>query len=91
VSEETASIVKCPLLVIHGSNDSISPIEHARRIVQAAPNAQLHEVDGGTHVDAHLIDPDGHDKVIADSLRSLVLESDKSGNLDAFAPATIRA
>ncbi len=44
-----ASKLTCPLLVIHGSDDTLCPITSAREIAQAAPVGKLIEIDGGGH------------------------------------------
>ncbi len=53
-----------PLLIVHGVNDLVSPLEHARAIAQAAPQAELIEVDDAAHTDAHIVDADGHDRAV---------------------------
>lgn len=44
-----AAGVGCPVLVIHGENDAISPIEDGRRIANAAPQGSFACVFGGDH------------------------------------------
>ncbi|QYK47341.1 MAG: alpha/beta fold hydrolase [Phycisphaeraceae bacterium] len=43
--------ITCPLLVIHGDMDEISPPEDARDIARAAPNATLITLSGANHFD----------------------------------------
>lgn len=38
-----------PALILHGTWDTSTPIENAREVASALPNAQLVEVSGGTH------------------------------------------
>jgi pimeloyl-ACP methyl ester carboxylesterase len=38
-----------PALILHGTWDTSTPIENAREVASALPNAQLLEVSGGTH------------------------------------------
>ena len=38
-----------PLVVVHGMLDPLIGVEHARRIVDEAPNATLITVDDATH------------------------------------------
>lgn len=38
-----------PLLVLHGSDDAVSPVEDGRAIANAAPSGQLCEIPSGTH------------------------------------------
>ncbi|MEM8756634.1 MAG: alpha/beta hydrolase [Planctomycetota bacterium] len=46
---ELAGRVACPLLVLHGTRDVISPIEDGRDIAQAAPRGRLIEIEDATH------------------------------------------
>lgn len=46
---EVAARVSCPVLVIHGDQDAICPIDDAREIAAAAPHGELVVVPGGTH------------------------------------------
>ena len=46
---ELARRVAAPLLVLHGSEDVISPPEDGRRIAAAAPHGHFAEIRGGTH------------------------------------------
>jgi pimeloyl-ACP methyl ester carboxylesterase len=38
-----------PLLIVHGTDDSIIPVSHGRVLADAAPNGQLVALDGGEH------------------------------------------
>ncbi|MHC5024616.1 MAG: alpha/beta fold hydrolase [Planctomycetota bacterium] len=49
----------CPLLVVHGHEDPISPFTHAERLVDAAADGALHAVPGGGHLDLHEVDGAG--------------------------------
>jgi pimeloyl-ACP methyl ester carboxylesterase len=55
-----ASAIRCPILLLHGSDDLVAPIEHAQRVADAAADAELVVIEGGTHLDAHEVDPDTH-------------------------------
>jgi len=46
-----AAKLACPLLVIHGSDDSLCPITSASQIAEAAPVGELVEIPGGRHDD----------------------------------------
>jgi pimeloyl-ACP methyl ester carboxylesterase len=48
---EAAARVAAPVLVIHGTEDAISPIEDGRRIAESAPAGRLVEIEGGGHND----------------------------------------
>lgn len=56
--------LKIPVLIVHGVNDLVSPLEHARAIAGAAPNAELIEVDDAAHTDAHWVDRAAHDHAV---------------------------
>jgi pimeloyl-ACP methyl ester carboxylesterase len=45
----SAARVRCPILILHGAEDAVSPMEDARAIAAAAPRAQLVEVPGAGH------------------------------------------
>ena len=51
-----ASRLRCPLLVLHGREDPLCPIESARAIVAAAADATLVEFDGAGHGDLASVD-----------------------------------
>lgn len=44
-----AAKVACPVLVLHGDCDETCPVDDAREIAKAAPNATLVVIPGGTH------------------------------------------
>jgi len=46
-----ASSVSAPLLVVHGSEDAISPVDDGRSIADAAPKGRLEVIDGAGHND----------------------------------------
>ncbi|HEX7008361.1 MAG TPA: alpha/beta fold hydrolase, partial [Phycisphaeraceae bacterium] len=51
-----AAQVRGPLLVLHGSEDELCPIESARAIALTAPRGRLVEFPGGHHLDLASID-----------------------------------
>jgi pimeloyl-ACP methyl ester carboxylesterase len=53
-----AEKVRCPVLVVHGEQDQIVPLELGRRLAQALPRAELLEVPGHGHNDLDL-SPEG--------------------------------
>lgn len=59
-----AATLRCPLLVVHGTEDEIAPFAHAEMIVDLAADAALHAVPGGGHLDAHAIDRAAHDEAV---------------------------
>jgi pimeloyl-ACP methyl ester carboxylesterase len=64
--------LQCPLLLIHGVNDGVSPLDHARRIVAAVPNATLVEIADAAHVDSHAVDQAAHDAAIREFLERII-------------------
>jgi pimeloyl-ACP methyl ester carboxylesterase len=46
-----------PVLLIHGTNDALVPIIHARQLKDAYPEAELWEVQGVVHAGAYAADP----------------------------------
>ncbi|GAB5495757.1 MAG: hypothetical protein Phyf2KO_08370 [Phycisphaerales bacterium] len=46
---EFARSLTCPLLVIHGDDDTVSPYIDGQEIAEAAPNSILHTIEGGSH------------------------------------------
>jgi pimeloyl-ACP methyl ester carboxylesterase len=46
-----AARLTCPLLVLHGTDDEVCPIEDGRAIAAAAPKATLGEIPGARHND----------------------------------------
>jgi pimeloyl-ACP methyl ester carboxylesterase/predicted glycosyltransferase len=48
VSEEMYRRIRCPLLLIHGSDDRIQPIARARKVADVT-DAELVEIEGGGH------------------------------------------
>ncbi|MEX2219497.1 MAG: hypothetical protein WD749_12155 [Phycisphaerales bacterium] len=46
-----AARLPCPLVVIHGGQDRVSPVEDGRAIAGAAPGGRLVEIEGGGHND----------------------------------------
>ncbi|MGP1272843.1 MAG: alpha/beta fold hydrolase [Phycisphaerales bacterium] len=46
---EAARHIRAPLLVLHGSEDSVSPPADGRAIAAAAPQGRYEEIEGGTH------------------------------------------
>ena len=63
-TQQAAAALACPLLVVHGTDDIVSPFAHAERLAATAPDGRLHAVEGAGHLDAALVDEAGHDEVI---------------------------
>lgn len=76
-TDRAAAALPCPLLVVHGSDDIVAPPAEAERIVAAAPDAQLHRVDGAGHMDAHLTDEAGHEQVVRRFVHRIISAADR--------------
>jgi pimeloyl-ACP methyl ester carboxylesterase len=59
-----AVALSCPMLIIHGEEDIVSPPSHAEQLVEAARDAELQLVEGAAHLDVHLVDAPRHDEAI---------------------------
>jgi 3-oxoadipate enol-lactonase len=46
---EECRLIRCPVQVIAGSEDSFPTVAMSRRVAEAIPGAQLHVVEGGPH------------------------------------------
>ena len=47
--DEAVAGIDRPILLLHGSRDSIVPVEHGRRLAAAGPTTELVELPGGDH------------------------------------------
>jgi pimeloyl-ACP methyl ester carboxylesterase len=63
--------LRCPLLVLHGSDDVVCPPEHGRAIAAMVPGGRFRELDGAEHSDGHLVAADVLESEIAAFVRSL--------------------
>lgn len=64
-----AAISPRPLLLVHGTEDSVIPVEHAHRLADAAgPGSRLVIVDGVDHCGAYFADRPGYIAKVADFL-----------------------
>lgn len=61
----------CPLLVMHGERDRVVPLEHGKRIADAAPQGSLCVIPTGAHLDLHLADPDAVNEAITQFVTAL--------------------
>jgi fermentation-respiration switch protein FrsA (DUF1100 family) len=41
--------VDVPVLIVHGDRDDVVPVAHATRLLQSAPLAEVHILQGGSH------------------------------------------
>jgi alpha-beta hydrolase superfamily lysophospholipase len=48
-AEDTIAHVKVPTLIMHGSADDVVPVEHAHRLANKAPKADLRIIEGAPH------------------------------------------
>jgi pimeloyl-ACP methyl ester carboxylesterase len=55
--DEIGRIAPRPVLIIHGSGDKFTPVEHGRQLKAAAPAAEYWEVPGADHARSYATDP----------------------------------
>jgi pimeloyl-ACP methyl ester carboxylesterase len=48
-TESSIREVHIPTLIMHGTADDVVPVDHAQRIADRAPQAELHVFEGGAH------------------------------------------
>lgn len=48
--DDAIRAIRCPILAVHGTADSVVPFAHAERIVQGSPRAAMMAIEGGEHV-----------------------------------------
>jgi alpha-beta hydrolase superfamily lysophospholipase len=48
-AEDTIAHVKIPILIVHGSADDVVPVDHAYRLANKAPKADLRIIEGAHH------------------------------------------
>lgn len=81
-----AARVRCPVLVVHGSVDRVSPVEDGRAIAAAAPRGELVEVEGAGHNDLWS-EPRFRERLM-EVVRAFVRSGEARGG-DAPAPADL--
>lgn len=85
-----AAKLDCPLLVLHGSEDELCPIDSARRIADAAPQGRFIEIPGGRHNDLPFEHEPPYRAAIDDFLKSLCPDPG-SGKIQGLAQAACTA
>ena len=70
--DHVARLAPRPLLIIHGSADAFTPVEHGRQLHAAAPSAEYWEVPGADHAHSYAANPQAYvDRVAGFCERSL--------------------
>lgn len=70
--DEIAHIAPRPVLIIHGTDDAFTPLDHAHQLKAAAPSAEYWEVPGAAHGGSYQADPAAYvERVAAFFERSL--------------------
>jgi pimeloyl-ACP methyl ester carboxylesterase len=59
--------IQCPVLVAHGTDDRLSPMQNARWLVQGIPDCELVPLEGIGH-SPNIEDPEGLHRVIENFL-----------------------
>lgn len=49
VTEASVVDIRVPMLVVHGTDDEVVPVDHAQRIAERARNAQVRIIEGAAH------------------------------------------
>ena len=81
-----AAKLACPLLVLHGSEDGLCPIDSARQIADAAPQGRIIEIEGGHHNDLPFEHEPAYHAAIDDFLKGLCPDAG-SGKIQGLAHA----
>lgn len=68
---DTAKL-RCPLMVVHGTEDDMVPLEQAQCVAEAADKGTLLRVEGAGHLDAHLFDEQTHDAAVSEFVSGLL-------------------
>jgi len=71
---ERASAIRCPVLVVVGEDDLITPPRYAEQLAKRIPQAKLHVLPGVGHSPV-LEDPRGFNRLLDEFLRSVPQES----------------
>lgn len=66
-----AGRLRCPLLVLHGTDDPVCPLDSARRIAQAAPDGKLVTFDGLGHTNLAVADPPRYIQAVSEFLQTI--------------------
>jgi alpha-beta hydrolase superfamily lysophospholipase len=48
-AEEALPKLRVPVLIVHGTADGVVPVDHARRLAERCPRADLRIIEGGGH------------------------------------------
>lgn len=73
---KTAARLRQPLLVIHGSDDPIVPLQHASDLADAAPNARLEVFTDAGHLQAVTTEPRRYGSALATFLKTIAGDGD---------------
>jgi len=77
-----AERLTCPLLLLHGSNDAICPLDDAQAIAAAARHAELVVFEGGQHLDLHRVDEPRHRDAVTRFLSAISSPGRPGGTMD---------
>ena len=66
-----------PVLVLHGTDDRICPIEEGKALAEAAPNSTFVAVDGGRHNRLHEHEPELYTSALTDFFK-IITEATKT-------------
>ena len=81
-NEGRVKSIRCPILIVHGTSDTVIPIEHGRRVFEAANEPKkLVEVPGGGHNDLWSRGSSAYEQALAEFLRRLRHNSASRGGV----------
>lgn len=64
---ETLGLIRCPVLVIHGEQDPLIPLTHAKVMQEKLPNSNLAVIPGAGHL-SNLENPEAFNRALLDFL-----------------------
>lgn len=67
-----AARLRCPLLVLHGADDPICPLNSALEVAQAAPESEFVIIPAGGHLNLHQTDAHRYHATVDDFIRRCI-------------------
>jgi len=61
-----------PILVLHGTDDRVCPIEEGKALANAAPNATFVPIEGGRHNQLHEQEPKQYAQALENFFKTIV-------------------
>ncbi len=70
-----AAKLKCPLLVLHGADDPVCPLNSALEVAEAAPESEFVIIPAGGHLNLHQADAQRYHTTVDDFIRRCALRA----------------